>query len=78
MSNVVNLHGEKRWKAVIEYAHGNGPINIEHFLEELTELQDIVQHGPDLNTLTRCTITLNRFDDGNGQNRMPQARREHR
>ncbi len=57
MSNVVNLHGEKRWRAVIEYAHGNGPVTIEHFFEELGELQQIVEHGPDLNTLARCTLT---------------------
>lgn len=78
MTNVVNLHGEKRWRAVIEYGHGNGPIIIEHFLEELTELQQIIAHGPDWNTLIRCTVTLNRADEGANQNRMAQARRNER
>jgi hypothetical protein len=30
VSNVVTLHTDKRWKAVIEYEHQNGPIKIEH------------------------------------------------
>ncbi|WP_287070623.1 hypothetical protein [Mesorhizobium sp.] len=38
MSNVVSLHGDKRWKAVLVYDHQNGPITIEHFLEEISEL----------------------------------------
>jgi len=78
MTNVVNLHGEKRWRAVIEYGHENGPVTIEHFLEELGELQQIVEHGPDWNTFVRCTITLNRADDGTSQNRMAQVRRHER
>lgn len=78
MTNVVNLHGDKRWRAVIEYAHGTGPVLIEHFFEELTELQQIVEHGPDVNTITCCTLTLNRIDDGSGQNRMPQVKRHER
>lgn len=78
MSNVVNLHGEKRWRAVIEYAHRNGPVTIEPFFEDFAELQQIVQHGPDWNTLTRCTLTLNRADGGPSQNRMAQTKRHER
>lgn len=75
MSNVVTLHGDKRWKAVIEYAHQNGPIIIEHFFEEISDLHLIIEHGPDWNTLTRCLVTLNRADDGAEQNSVEQARR---
>lgn len=68
MNNVVTLHGDKRWRAVIEYESANGPISIEHFLEEIADLHDIIEHGPDWNTLTRCTVTLNRHDGGEEQN----------
>lgn len=74
MTNVVNLHGDKRWRAVIEYTHQNGPIVIEHFFEEISDLHAIVEHGPDWNTLARCMVTLNRQDDGGAQNSAEQVR----
>jgi len=67
MTNVVTLHGDKRWKAVIEYRHENGPINIEHHFEEITDLHNIIEHGPDWNTLIKCTVTLVRNDGGEVQ-----------
>jgi len=73
MTNVVNLHGEKRWRAVIEYQHRTGPIIIEHFFEEITELHNIIERGPEWNTLVRCTVTLNRDDEGGQQNASEKA-----
>ena len=64
MNNVVTLHTDKRWKAIVEYASENGPISIEHFVEEIADLHLIIERGPDWNTLTVCTITLNRPDGG--------------
>ena len=78
MSNIVTLHGDKRWKAIIEYLAGDGPKSVEHFFEEMAELHVIIEHGPDWNCLIRCTITLNRPDDGESQNSMQKARREER
>ncbi|RLP22751.1 hypothetical protein [Mesorhizobium sp. YM1C-6-2] len=75
MTNVVTLHGDKRWKAVLEYQHENGPISIEYFLEEISELHLIIEHGPDWNTLIRCTVTLSRPDGGEEQNSVEKARR---
>lgn len=68
MSNVVTLHGQKRWKAVIEYRTDSGESAVEHYLEEISDLHLIVEHGPDWNRLIRCTITLNRPDGGEDQN----------
>lgn len=76
MSNVVTLHGDKRWKAVLEYRHQNGPVSIEHFLEEISELHQIIEHGPDWNTMIRCTVTLNRPDGGEEQNAVEKAPRQ--
>ncbi|TIM38705.1 MAG: hypothetical protein E5Y55_32940 [Mesorhizobium sp.] len=79
MSNVVSLHGDKRWKAVLVYDHQNGPITIEHFLEEISELHNVIEHGPDWNTLITCTVTINRTDGGEKQNSQEkEARHEHR
>lgn len=74
MSNVVSLHGDKRWRAVIEYGHENGPITIEHFFEQVSDLHDIIEHGPDWNTLVNCVVTLNRPDGGEEQNSTQQTR----
>jgi hypothetical protein len=76
MSNVVTLHGDKRWKAVLDYQHQNGLITIEHFFEEISDLHNIIEHGPDWNTLKRCVVTLNRPDGGSEQNSVEQSRRE--
>jgi hypothetical protein len=73
VTNVVSLHGSKRWKAVCEYDSNNGPISIEHFFEEISDLHLIIEHGPDWNTLARCTVTLNRSDDGAEQNSQEKA-----
>ena len=79
MGNVVNLHGGKRWKAVIEYEHQNGPIAVDHYFEEIRDLHSIIEHGPDWNGLIRCTVTLNRPDGGEEQNSKEMGRRhEHR
>lgn len=67
MGNVVNLHGEKRWKAVIVYRGDNGTDTVEHFLEEIGDLHPIIERGPDWETLITCTITLNRPDGGGEQ-----------
>jgi len=78
MSNVVTLHGDKRWKAVIDYRTDEGVISVEHYFEEISDLHLIVEHGPDWNLLIRCTITLNRSDDGEEQNSVGKALRQER
>ena len=73
MSNVVTLHGEKRWKAVIEYRTAKGEKSVEHYFEEISDLHLVIEHGPDWNSLIRCTVTLNRTDDGEEQNSVGKA-----
>lgn len=74
MTNIVTLHGDKRWKALIEYRTDEGPRSVEHFFEEISDLHHIIGHGPDWNTLIRCTVTLSRADDGGEQNRVEMKR----
>jgi hypothetical protein len=73
MGNVVTLHQDKRWKAIIEYRTDEGPKSIEHYFEEILDLHLIIEHGTDWNRLIRCTVTLNRHDDGEEQNSNEKA-----
>lgn len=78
MSNIVTLHADKRWRAVIQYRTEEGPKTVEHYFEEISDLHLIIEHGPDWNFLIRCTVTLNRPDDGEEQNSIEKARRQDR
>lgn len=78
MSNVVSLHGDKRWKALIEYRTDEGSQSVEHYFEEISELHLIIEHGPDWNLLVRCTVTLNRADSGEEQNSQEKRLRQER
>jgi hypothetical protein len=49
-----------RWKAIIYYRSENGLIDVEHGVEEIEDLQDIVERGPDWNAIERIEITLDR------------------
>jgi hypothetical protein len=78
MSNVVTLHLDKRWKAVLEYAGEHGSETATHYFEEVSELHLIIEHGTDWNRLIRCVLTLNRTDDGGAQNSQEKARSSER
>jgi hypothetical protein len=78
MTNVVTLHADKRWKAVIEYRTDEGSQSVEHYFEEISDIHLIIEHGPDWNFLIRCTVTLNRPDDGEEQDSVEKALRNER
>jgi hypothetical protein len=78
MSNVITLYADKRWKAVSEYRSDEGPEVVEYYFEEISDLHMIVEHGRDWNLLIRCTITLNRSDNGEEQNSVEKAHRHER
>ena len=78
MSNITTLHRNKRWKAVLEYRTDDGSKSVEHYFEEISDLHLIIEHGPDWNSLIRCTVTLNRPDGGEEQNSVEKARRRER
>ena len=49
-----------RWKATIWYLSEIGLLDVEHGIEELEELHDLVERGPDWNTIDRIEIVLDR------------------
>ena len=73
MSNVVSLHAGKRWRAIIVFRTDDGQEQIEHFFEEIADLHQIIEHGPDWNRMIYCVVTLNRPDDGEIQASVEKA-----
>lgn len=50
----------KRWKVVVIYNTDSGPLDVVHDIEEVGELQEIVEAGPDWHTIVDIRITLAR------------------
>ena len=48
-----------RWTATITYRSKRGDIVVDHHFEELDELQNIVERGPDWNSIVSINIVLN-------------------
>lgn len=53
----------KRWWAEITYRTENGSESKAHEFEELVALHDIVEYGPDWNTIIDIRIVLRRSTD---------------
>jgi hypothetical protein len=49
-----------RWHVAIRYRTDAGTIDIDYDIEELDQLADLVERGPDWNCLIDCVVTLNR------------------
>ena len=51
-----------RWKAVITYrSRVTGSVEVEHAIEELSEIEALVEAGPDWNAISDIRITLERY-----------------
>ncbi len=48
-----------RWRVIIFYRSDNGLIDVEYGVQELSEIEPIVERGPDWNTIERIEIKLN-------------------
>lgn len=48
-----------RWRVELEYRSDNGPIVVEHWIEELDEIHSLVEAGPDWNALIMGRFFLN-------------------
>ena len=45
-----------RWIATVHYRTESGLVDVEHDLEELEELQDLVERGPNWDAIDRIDI----------------------
>ena len=55
-----------RWRAALTYRHDDGPRTKFVFVEEISDLEAIVEAGPDWNALLSILITLNRRSASSG------------
>lgn len=60
MSNVVPLAQRRpvRWVATCFYRSAEGVIDVDHGFDEIEDLQQIIERGPDWRTLDRIEIRL--------------------
>lgn len=60
MNNVVKIAQRRpvRWIATCFYRTENGVIDVDHGFEELSELEELVERGPDWHTIDRIEIRL--------------------
>lgn len=52
-----------RWHATIFYRSEAGTVDVDHDIEELEELHELVERGPDWNTIEQIIVTLARTTD---------------
>jgi hypothetical protein len=50
---------EKRWDVTLTYRSENGSVDVQYEVEELYEVGDLVESGPDWNTLVSGVFSLN-------------------
>lgn len=57
----MSKHTDQRWRAVIVYRlDASEKVDVEHFFEEISDLEEIVERGPDWNAIESISINLNR------------------
>lgn len=49
---------QKRWLMSIIYRTDNGPVVVDYEIEELDEIADIVERGPDWNAILDISVQL--------------------
>lgn len=57
------MREQARWHATIYYRSETGGVDVEHDIEELEELHDIVERGPDWHAIDKIVVTLARRAD---------------
>lgn len=64
MSNVVKITPRLpvRWVATCYYRTTDGLLDVDHGFQELFELHDIIERGPDWHTLDRIEVRMRRND----------------
>lgn len=49
----------KRWKVIVRYHEQYGEKTAIRYIEELSELEALIEHGPDWNAIERIEVSLN-------------------
>jgi hypothetical protein len=48
-----------RWRVLATYRTDQGPLEVEHFVEELAELHALIERGPNWDALIDIKVTIN-------------------
>ena len=54
------MNEQSRWHATIYYRSETGGVDVDHDIEEIEDLHDIVERGPDWHAIDKIVITLAR------------------
>jgi hypothetical protein len=49
---------QKRWRAMVYYRTNNGVVSVQHDIEELGEIEELIERGPNWYTIERIEIVL--------------------
>jgi hypothetical protein len=55
----MSLPVDFRWLARVTYRGEKGPIEVDFCFEEIAELDDLIERGPDWNTIDTIVVWLN-------------------
>lgn len=50
---------QKRWRVIVAYFSATGDVDVEHFIEELEDLHDLVERGPNWYAIKHIAVFLN-------------------
>lgn len=56
----MSKHAILRWQVTIWYCTDAGSLDVQHAVEELSEVEKLIEAGPDWNTVERIEIELAR------------------
>ena len=59
IGTAMSVNPDARWIATIHYKSEAGIVDVDYPVEELEEIADLVEHGPDWNTITKIEVVLN-------------------
>jgi hypothetical protein len=58
-TNLAHAKRYSRWIATSTYRSERGPVVVEHYVEEIEELHNLIEHGPDWHSLVDLKVVLN-------------------
>ena len=58
-ANLAHAIHHARWIVTPTYRSERGPVVVDHHIEELYDLPDLIEDGPNWNSLVEVTVVLN-------------------
>jgi hypothetical protein len=58
-TNLADTRRHARWIVTPTYRSEHGPVVVDHHIEELCDLPDLIEDGPNWNSLVEVKVVLN-------------------